>query len=305
VNAVDQVELVIIDALCAELKLDRDRARYIVDRAFSTKLVEGANMFGFEGKGLFARQQNDNTPQVLGQHFKWICMPMLTHERLKANRGVDFYHQCAAAGLTISGFDGLPAPENWQTGLVDAINFCASVGGRAFVLDAEGEWKGHPDEAARYVGAAREACDRVGIKLGFTGFGSAYGHPTFPWRIFCGGTDFSIPQLYDSGGEHESDPSYMARGVEAYHQYGASQLMLGVGFYRTTSPGHYRWRTALELRRHLSTLPANTTSIIGWPLGNAIPVSLLGELDHWHPPAESTVRDALSNLVPFGRFFRS
>lgn len=304
-SALDAVSEALIAGVCAELKLDHDRARFVVEQALGAKIPIGEPMYGLEGKGLFARNVSDNSAEVLAKHFDWLCVPMISSEsRAKINRNRAFYTKARELGLVITGFDWLPPIAGFINGLQDAIAFCADVGGRAFVLDAEAAFKGHPDEAAQYVNAARRFCDQYGIKLGFTSFGGAYGFPTMPWSVFCKGTDFSIPQTYDN--DHALDPNYMPRSIAAYRQYGASRIILGLGLYRETSPGSgsYRWRQPVELKAHLQLVPPGINSVVFWPLAGAIPAPALAELDRWHVPSDTTVRDVLTNLTPFGRLTR-
>lgn len=308
----DQVEEALAQALCAELKLDETRARYIAHRALDARLTEGTTMYGMDGKGLFARSVAHNDPTKVAKHFRWICAPIIGDiqrsdgsmaYRQPLNRDRAWYAELKAAGLGITTFDALPKPGNYMTGLADAIEYTALVGGTMYVLDAEKDYMGQPAAAVEIVANARQLCNAAGIRLGFTSYGGPWNAPSFPWAPFCKGTDLSIPQTYDSDGHY--DPSYMPHAIAAYAADGAPRISLGLGLFQNHAPpGHDpHWRTPAQLQAHLALVPPNVTSVIFWPLGD-VPDELLTVLDAWHPPADSTIREALSSLTPFGRFTR-
>jgi len=63
-----------------------------------------------------------------------------------------------------------------------------------FVVDAEGEYKGHPDRALRYMQALRSHLP--GVPIAVSSFYLPNLHPEFPWNEFMGLCDLNIPQVY-------------------------------------------------------------------------------------------------------------
>jgi hypothetical protein len=304
-SALDAVTEALIAGLQAELKIDADRARYVVERALDAPLPKEENpMLGLEGKGLFARRLADHTPELLAKHFDWVCIPLINGARMAVNRDREWYRRAHAAGLVITGFDWLPTADTWERGLADAIGFCSSVGSKGFVLDAEAGFLSKPREALQYVTKARQLCDAGSIKLGFTSYGPGWNIGRLPWDVFCKGTDFSITQCYDH--THALDPNYFSRSIDFYRSKGATRIVLGLGLYRDKpeDTSNQRWRDPAELQAHLNLVGPGLVSVIFWPLAGAIPARLFPVLDGWQIPSKSTVRDVLTGLTPFGKLAR-
>jgi hypothetical protein len=304
-NAADAVEEALAQALVHELKLDLTRARYIAGCALTqARFTRSDDMYGLDGKGLFARAWDDNPPEVLAAYFNWICVPVINEARQKVNRHLDFFAKCKILGLGLSTFDWLPKPESWLDGLEDAIAFTAAAGASTYFIDAEAAFFHQGTAASAFVTAARGFCNAHGIRLGFTSYGDPHWAPAFPWDPFCKQTDVSIAQAYDM--DHQLVANYADRAIQGYRDFGAPRVILGRGLFRNDPSGtpHPRWRHPDELRAHLALTPPGVTSVAFWPPAGKVPQPLLDELSHWNVPAAGGVREALSNLTPFGKLTR-
>lgn len=89
--------------------------------------------------------------------------------------------------------------------------------------------------------------------VGFTSYGLAKQHPTFPWEAFAepGGfnpleeCDYGSPQLYDM------TPSNIRKGLEQYRELGFDVLVPSFGTYRFAPDGSTPRMTGPELGAHL------------------------------------------------------
>lgn len=264
-----------------------------------------AMALGLCGTALFLRELNDLDPTTYAKAFDWVCVPVIGSGRTAFNRDRVWYETAKAGGVTITTFDWLPSAETWERGFQDVFAFTASVGGRAVVLDAERSFRGERQASADYVGAAMGFGRAYGLKVGFTSYGAPWNIPDLPWDVFCGGTDFAIPQTYDPDGNYNG--TLIARANAFYRSKGARCILQGLGAYQKTGgTPPYRWRTAAELERHLALVPPDVCGAIAWPLGvsgqSHVPESVYRTLGAWTPPgARLGVRSLLKALLPFGQ----
>jgi hypothetical protein len=71
---------------------------------------------------------------------------------------------------------------------------CVSLGIDKLCVDAEIEYKGHPDLAERFMTRLlRESPQKI---IGVSSYYLPKNHPTFPWKIFYSHADYALPQVY-------------------------------------------------------------------------------------------------------------
>jgi len=75
-----------------------------------------------------------------------------------------------------------------------AVSRVRQFGLDGFVIDAEVEYKGHPERATEYMNALRDGLPDIPIAL--SSFYLPDYHPEFPWREFLDKCDLSMPQVY-------------------------------------------------------------------------------------------------------------
>ena len=225
---------------------------------------------GIEGAGVFVRQIGHVPPEYLREHgIRWICVPVRVSGGRAANRDRSWYERALEADLIVTTFDWLPAPRGYARGLADAIRFSKDVGARAFIMNAEREFRGHPREAADYADMARA---EVGdMALGLVSYSIPSTIRDFPWREFAERSAFGIPEVYDREGAF--DPHYDDRAIEGYRAAGFRHVIPACGIYQRDTPeSPFRWRTPEEVRRHLAIFRSTKPEAwLAWPIGKRRP----------------------------------
>lgn len=259
----------------------------------TVRTPSAVEQLGIAGPGLFLRSHLSQwyPADDMCASFTWACVPIINGRRAAINRNRSYIRRLTSGGVTVTGFDWLPAPSNWETGLESAILFLAEVGARGFVLDAEAEFRGASAQAQRYVDRARTLCHGCGLWLGFSSFGLP--PRSMPLGPFCQGSDMVIPQTYDR--YHDLRPTYILDSARRYFNAGATKFAFGSGAYRGTSAAQrsaegalddrarstWRWRTAAEMREHLDTYPWFVESLISWPIAGKPPPHIWEAYRNW------------------------
>jgi hypothetical protein len=270
-------------------------ARYAVSTEVraTIRIPSAVERLGIAGPGLFLRSHVSSWYPVrrMRESFTWACIPVINSHRRAINRDRSYARRLTDGGVTVTGFDWLPAPNNWETNLEAAIAFIAEVGGRGFVLDAEAEFRHADTEAQRYVDRARTLCHARGLWLGFSSFGMP---PRWlPLEPFCRGSDMVIPQTYDRYHDLRSD--YVMSSARRYYDAGATKFAFGSGAYRGTQVARrsaegaredrerstWRWRNADEMREHLDSYPWFVESVIAWPIAGQPPAHIWEAYRSW------------------------
>lgn len=90
------------------------------------------------------------------------------------------------------------------------IRRAVEIGASYFIIDAEGEMKNRPYEAAAYMGAMRAAIQAYGFMglIWLSTYRYPRLHPEFPYSVFLDGCDAVMPQVY---WEQAHNPGYQLR----------------------------------------------------------------------------------------------
>lgn len=221
------------------------------------------------GGGLFLRADDFLEPE-LASELDHVAIPVDLKGR-NINRDRAWYREAECAVLGWAWFTTDPGEFR------EAIEFTASIGGRAFIINGEKELRGRRDVARRIAEACRRACDDVGLPLGLVSYSIPQTVTDFPWRVFAEVCDFGMPEVYDREGTY--DPNYPRRAIEGYQKAGFARVLTACGVYRRDDDrAGWRWRTEAEIERHLALFPADPhahpelgPSRTAWTLGGQVP----------------------------------
>lgn len=226
------------------------------------------------GAGLFLRADDFLEPE-LASELGHVAIPVDVRGK-NANRDRDWYRNAKCAVLGWSWFTTDPGEFR------EAIQFTASVGGVAFIVNGEKELRGrsHHPTAKRIVDVCRSACDDAGIALGLVSYSVPQTVRDFPWQVFAEACDFGMPEIYDREGQF--DRGYPHRAVEGYEKAGFRRVLTACGVYQRDHGGPWRWRTDAEIERHLDLFPedpyAHPTlgpARTAWTLGGKVPARVV------------------------------
>ena len=109
------------------------------DPANTIRIPSAIERFGIAGPGLFLRSRLEAWYPLadMAASLTWACVPVIkgmhAGRRVAMNRNRAYIEMLTYRGVTVTGFDWLPSPNNWETGLESAIDFIADTGGRGFV----------------------------------------------------------------------------------------------------------------------------------------------------------------------------
>lgn len=260
---------------------------------------------GISGSGMFLKNNLSRWFPIEDavDALDWCCIPFIQWNRALMNDAApdtEYINSLRSQGVTITGYDWLPKPSNWEENLERALVRTLDVGGIGFVLDAEKEFKDserNPDqdivvrEAREYCRTVRAMCEQYDLWLGFTSFSLPGNHSSLQWDTFYEFCDVGVPQGYNrmNYGHPTAIPENVRHRDQAYpydrildenYEHGARAMALGRGGYDYWQG---RWKTEEVFRRHMNNTPDWAESVVVWPASSEAPGYVFEQLRDWNP----------------------
>lgn len=210
--------------------------------------------------------------------FDWCCVLGATGVRGVSNDAPAFYRGMNLRGIPTWLLWMKPLPDNYAVA-DDLFRFARDAGCRGVIVNPEVEWKGRPNDAARFASIVRNYADLTGLRLGFTSYARVDFHRDFPWQVFVDTCDVGMPLTYDN--DNSFTPSEFTEAARTYHEVGFDTVIPWISIWNAAET---RNKTPDEVARHLSLVPP-TPGCLLWNTGLSSPTAraALEVVRAWRP----------------------
>jgi len=243
-----------------------------------------------KGKGMFVRSLTgtgsvENMKKYITERgISWICVQRLWQyenpnddKYLNGTSWKDYKAAWEETGCDLWIW-GWPVPGRIDDYVEEMSRTAAQWGAIGIIIDAEGPWYNHPNEATDLI----DKMMAIGLPIGLTSYGAPWYHSTFPFAEFSKAS-FGVPQIYDS--ENSLPEDYPTRSVATWKELGYAHVV----------PASSAYKSPAGMADLLARTPTPDDAIMWWDWYNA-------NLDQgrWTVIGDYTIQTSLTALLARG-----